>query len=247
MSTRQRIGRRAAEGIKANPWERAHLVGEGARTLDLQLWAEVKSLQSTGGKLTTMGTQPHAPGGRFPASGAWIARSRIRLTFVSDCSNKSRRGRLAGVCRQAEQGKVSSSGPTIMLSRGGGWKGGSVRLEWQPCQNGREQRHNHSSIALAAEGALSNQHSIAALCFEEGGPAAARAPGSEPISLAGALWNCASRLPGPNETEKVCPWARDGLRYGDCGGHFDRRLALGRIGSRSDAAGCTMPRPVNGE
>jgi len=75
------------------------------------------------------------------------------------------------VCRHAEQGKVSSNGPTIMLSRGGGKKGGSVGLEWQPCQNGWEQRHNHSSIALAAERALSNQHSIAALCFEEGGRA----------------------------------------------------------------------------
>jgi len=87
MSTRQRIGRRAAEGIKANPWEWP-IYSEEDRTLDLQLRAEVKSLQSTGGKWTTMArshtrTRTHTrTGGRFqPSRRKKIARSRIRMTL----------------------------------------------------------------------------------------------------------------------------------------------------------------------
>jgi len=122
-----------------------------------------------------------------------------------------------------------------MLSRGGGKKGGSVGLEWQPCQNGWEQRHNHSSIALAAERALSNQHSIAgALLRGRWSSGLLELQGVSPSVWRQRFGIVQAGCQAQNETEKVCPWARDGLRYGDCGGHFDRRLALGRIGSRSD-------------
>jgi hypothetical protein len=82
MSTRQRIGRRAAEGIKANPWEWP-IYSEEDRTLDLQFRAELKSMQKHRWKLTTMArSHTHTSTGRaIPASGRRIARSRIRLTL----------------------------------------------------------------------------------------------------------------------------------------------------------------------